>query len=134
MEFTQPLGVGLGLAVRINNQYSHPVCMGRHTDDYMTINDTREYHGNTGYLLRNVDTGTQEFAGMGNRVNDRQTRWTDELQMMTSHQGHTGQSHKRIAQTNHAKQDDVTPKNGNDKQCFGMLQSNSGSYGVPETG
>ena len=42
MEFTQPLGVGLGLAARINNQYSHPVCMGRRTDDYMTINDTWE--------------------------------------------------------------------------------------------
>ena len=40
VEFTQPLGVGLGLAVRINNQYSHPVCTGRRTDDYMTINDT----------------------------------------------------------------------------------------------
>ena len=38
----QPLGVGLGLAVRINNQYSHPVCMGRHTDTYATINDTQE--------------------------------------------------------------------------------------------
>ena len=42
VEFTQPLGVGLGLAVRINNQYSHPVCTGRHTDDYTTINNTRE--------------------------------------------------------------------------------------------
>ena len=34
MEFTQPLGVGLGIAVRINSQYSHPVCTGRHTDAY----------------------------------------------------------------------------------------------------
>ena len=42
VEFTQPLGVGLGLAVRINNQYSHPVCTGRRTDDYSTINDMRE--------------------------------------------------------------------------------------------
>ena len=24
-----------------------------------------KYHGNTGYLLGNVDAGTQEFAGMG---------------------------------------------------------------------
>ena len=40
--FKQPLGVGLGLVVRINNQYSHPVCMGRHTDAYTTINDTQE--------------------------------------------------------------------------------------------
>ena len=35
------------------------------------------YHGNTGYLLRHVDVGTQEFAGMGNHVNEGQTRWTD---------------------------------------------------------
>ena len=42
VEFTQPLGVGLGLTVRINNQYSHPVCTGRRTDDFATINDSRE--------------------------------------------------------------------------------------------
>ena len=74
-----------------------------------------KYHGNTGYLLRNVDVGTQEFAGMGNHVNDGQTRWTDELQMMMSCWGHTSQLYKRIAQTNHTKQDDITSKNGNDK-------------------
>ena len=133
VEFTQPLGVGLGLAVRIKNQYSHPVCTGRCTDNYMTINDMREYHSNTGYLLGNVDMGTQEFAGTGNCVNNRQMRQTDESQMMTSRRGHTSQSHKRIAQTNCTKQDDITSKNANDKQCFGMLQSNSGAYGVPET-
>ena len=94
----------------------------------------RKYHGSTGYLLRNVGAGTQEFAGMGICVNDGQTRQTDESQMMTSHQGHTSQSHKRIAQTNRTKQDDFMSKNGNDKRCFGMLQSNSGVYGVLETG
>ena len=57
-----------------------------------------KYHGNTGYLLGNVDMGTQEIAGMGNRVNDGQTRQTDKSQMMMSHQGHTSQSHKRITQ------------------------------------
>ena len=72
--------------------------------------------------------------GTGNRVNEGQTRWTDELQMMTSHRGRTSQSHKRIAQTNRTKQDDVMSKNGNDNRRFGMLQSNSGVYGVPETG
>ena len=56
-----------------------------------------KYHGNTGYLLGKVDTGTQEFAGMGTRVNDGQMRQTDELQMMTSHQIRTSQSHKQIA-------------------------------------
>ena len=132
MEFTQPLGVGLGLAVRINNQSSHPICTGRHTDNYSTINDTWEISRE--YQLLTWEPGTQEFAGMGNHVNDRQTRRTDKSQMMMSRRGHTSQSHKRIAQTNCTKQDDVTPKNGNDKRRFGMLQSNSGAYGVPETG
>ena len=75
----------------------------------------RKYNSNTSYLLGNVDAGTQEFTGMGSRVNEGQTRWTDESQMMTSRWGHTSQSHKRIAQTNRTKQDDVTSKNGNDK-------------------
>ena len=57
-----------------------------------------KYHGNTGYLLGNVHVGTQEFAGMGNHVNDRQTRRTDESQMMTSHWGRTSQSNKSITQ------------------------------------
>ena len=93
-----------------------------------------KYHGNTGYLFGNVDAGTQEFIGMGNCVNEGQTRWTDESQMMTSCRGRTSESHKRIAQTNSTKQDDVAPKNGNNKRRFGVLQSNSGAYGVPETG
>ena len=71
---------------------------------------------------------------MGNRVNEGQMRRTDESQMMTSRQGRTSELHKQIAQTNRTKQDDVTPKDGNDKRCFGVLQSNSGAYGVPETG
>ena len=70
-----------------------------------------KYHGNTGYLVGNVDAGTQEFVGMGNHVNEGQTRQTDELQMITSHRGRTSQSHKQIIQTNRTKQDDVTPKN-----------------------
>ena len=75
--------------------------------------------------------GTQEFAGMGYHVDNRQMTQTDESQMMTSHRSHTSQSHKQIAQTNRTKQDDVTSKNGNDKQHFRMLQSNSGAYGGP---
>ena len=42
--------------------------------------------------------GTQEFAGMGNRVNDRQMRQTDKSQMMMSRSVCTSQLHKRIAQ------------------------------------
>ena len=47
-----------------------------------------------GYLLGNVDTGTQEFAGTGNRVNEGQMLWTDESQMMMSCRGRTSESHK----------------------------------------
>ena len=54
----------------------------------------RKYHGNTGYLLRNVGAGTQEFMGTGYCVDDRQMTQTDESQMMTSHWGRTSQSHK----------------------------------------
>ena len=71
---------------------------------------------------------------MGNRVSKGQTRWTDESQMMMSCRGRTSESHKQIAQTSRTKQDNVTPKNGNNKRRFGVLQSNSGAYGVPETG
>ena len=53
-----------------------------------------KYHGNTSYLLGNIDAGTQEFTGMGNQVDDGQMTWTDESQMMTSRRGHTSQSHK----------------------------------------
>ena len=59
-----------------------------------------KYHGNTGYLLGNIDAGIWEFAGMGYHVGNMQTTQTDESQMMTSHRSHTSQSHKRIAQTN----------------------------------
>ena len=56
-----------------------------------------KYHGITGYLLGNVDVGTQKFMRTGYRVDDRQTRWTDESQMMMSCQSCTSQSHKQIA-------------------------------------
>ena len=36
--------------------------------------------------------------------------------------------HKPITQTNRTKQDDIMSMNGNDEQCFRMLQSNSGAY------
>ena len=89
----------------------------------MTINDMREYHSNTGYLLGNVDMGTQEFAGTGNCVNNRQMRRTDESQMMTSRRGHTSQSHKRIAQTNCTKQDDITSKNEMTNNALGCSRA-----------
>ena len=92
-----------------------------------------KYHGNTSYLLGNIDAGTQEFVGMGYHVDDGQMTWPDEMQMMTSCRSRTSQSHKRTAQANRTKQDDVMSKNGNDKRCFQMLQSNSGAYGGPET-
>ena len=116
MEFTQPLGVGLGLAVRINNKYSHPVCTGRHTGAYTTINATQKYHGNTGYLLGNVDAGVQEFEGTGYHVDDMQMTQTDKSQIMMSCGSCTSQSHKRIPQTDRTKQDDIMSRNGNDER------------------
>ena len=94
----------------------------------------RKYHGKTGYLLGNIDMGIWEFMGMGYHVDDMQMAQTDESQMLMSHGSHTSQLHKSIAQTNHTKQDDITSRNGNDERCFRMIQSNSGVYGVPETG
>ena len=51
----------------------------REGDGNTTINDTREYHRNTGYLLRDVDMGIPEFVGMGYHVDDGQMTQTDEL-------------------------------------------------------
>ena len=108
MEFTQPLGVGLGLAVRINNQYSHPYVW----EDTQTLTQQSTIHGEdngkTGYLLRNIDTGIREFAGTGYHVEDVQTTQTDESQMMTSRGSCTSQSHKSITQMNCTKQSQKT--------------------------
>ena len=103
VEFTQPQGVGLGLVVRINNQYSHPVCMGRCMDAYVTINNMWEISWKTGYLLSNIYTGIWEFTGMGYCVDDMQTMPTVESQLMPSQGSHTKRSHKSIAQTNRTK-------------------------------
>ena len=37
-----------------------------------------KYHGKTGYLLGNIDTGIQEFVGMVYCVDNMQMMWTDE--------------------------------------------------------
>ena len=100
MEFTQPLGVGLGLVVRINNQYSHPVCMGRCTDAYTTIKIHGKYHRKTSYLLGNIDEGIGEFTGTGYCVDNMQMMQTIKSQLMMSHGSCTKRSHKSIAQTN----------------------------------
>ena len=108
MEFTQPLGVGLGLAVRIYNQYSHPYVW----EDAQTLTQQSTIHGEdngkTGYLLRNIDAGIREFAGTGYHVEDVQTMQTDKLQMMTSRGSCTSQSHKSITQLNCIKQSQKT--------------------------
>ena len=105
MEFTQPLGVGLGLAVRINNQYSHPVCIW---EDAHTLAQQSmihgKYHRKTSYLLGNVDAGIREFAGTGYCVDDMQMMQTDKSQMMTSCGSHTKQSRKAITQINHTNE------------------------------
>ena len=84
MEFTQPLGIGLGLVVRINNQYSHPVCMGRQMDAFATINDTWEKSQSTGYLLGKIYVGIGEIVGTGYHVDDVQMMQTVKLELMMS--------------------------------------------------
>ena len=45
MEVTQLLSIGLGLAVGLNPQYSHPVCMTTKLECCATINDSWEFVG-----------------------------------------------------------------------------------------
>ena len=75
----------------------------------------RKYHGNTGYLLRNIGTGIRELAGTGYHVDDMQMMQAIKSKLMMSHGSHTKQLHKSITQTNHTGQDDVTSTNGNDE-------------------
>ena len=89
--------------------------MGNITGKPVTYSIHGKYHGETGYLLGNVDVGIRKLTGMGYHVDDMQTMWTDESQMMTSHGNCTNPLHKSIAQTNLTKQDDVMSKNGNDE-------------------
>ena len=101
MEFTQPLGVGLGLAT------TNTVTQYVWEDAQMLMQKSMihgKYHGKTNYLLGNVDVGIREFVGMGYRVDNMQMMQTDEFQMMTSRGTCTSQSHKSIAQMNHTKQ------------------------------
>ena len=49
----------------------------------------RKYHGKTGYLLGNVDTGMGEYVGTGYHVDDMQTKLTDKSQLMMSCGSHT---------------------------------------------
>ena len=81
-----------------------------------------KYHGNTGYILGNVDAGIQELAGTGYCVDDGQTTRTDESQMMTSRGSRTSQLHKQVAQMICTKQDDIKSKNGND-DAFGCSRA-----------
>ena len=101
--------------VGISNQYSDPVCTGRCIDTYATIKNTWEISRENQLLTQEHYVGIQEFAGTGYCVDNMQTTWTDESQMMTSHGSRTSQLHKRIAQNDRAKQDDVTSRNGNDE-------------------
>ena len=115
-EFTQPLGVGLGLAVRIKNQFSHPVCTGRHTDTYTTINNTQSISWENWLFTRECSCrGIGEFMGMGYHVSNMQMMQANESQLIMSRGSCTKRSHKSIAQTNRTRQDDIMSKNGNDK-------------------
>ena len=66
----------------------------------------RKYHGKTCYLLRNIDVGIQELAGLGYHVNDMltmQNQVTVDDVMWKSHKtitqiNRTNESHKQIAE------------------------------------
>ena len=100
MEFTQPLGAGLGFVVRINNQCSHPACMGRCTDSYTTINDTQEISWNTGYLLSNIICGDWEIHRNGIPCG----QCADDADSRVAVDDIMGKSHKTIAQINHTNE------------------------------
>ena len=63
-----------------------------------------KYPRKTGYLLGNVDVGIWELVGMRYHVNDMQMMQTIKLQLMTSHESCTKQSHKSITQINHTNE------------------------------
>ena len=100
MEFTQRLGVGLGLAVGINPHYSHPVF----TDNAQICTQQSMRHRKTcgipvtysGMLMQD-----QEHVGNENHADDMQMRQTDKSWWMMSQTSHTKQSHKSVAQLNH---------------------------------
>ena len=79
MEFTQLLRVGLELAVGLNAQYSHPVCMRSHSHAHATVNDMQEnsWGSSNGNGIHHL--GILKNAGTRKHVNDLQTRQIDEL-------------------------------------------------------
>ena len=86
-------------------------------------------------------TLTRELRNL--QEQESRERQTDETDRRVADDDVTSESHKSIAQTNRTnkshkrsrtKTADVTSQEWNDKTTLGMLQRNSGAYGVPETG
>ena len=59
-----------------------------------------KYHGNTGYLLGNIDMGIHEFVGMGYCVDDMDRQVADD--------DVTWESHKSITQINRTNESHKT--------------------------
>ena len=97
MELTQPLEDGLGLVVRINNQYSHPVCIGRCTDTYTTINNMWEISWENQLLTQECRCRYCEI--FRNRI--LCGRHADDANNRVIVDDITWKSHKTIAQINH---------------------------------
>ena len=99
------------------------------------FHNNQQYVGNITVLLVTYSgTLTQELRirRNGNHMNNRQTRQTDESQMMTSRRSRTSQSHKSIAQTNRTNEShkqsrtkyaDVMSKNGMTKRRLGCSRA-----------
>ena len=99
MELTQPLGVGLGLVVRINNQYSHPVFMGQCLNIYATINECRKFC-RVLFAYSVMFTWDQENAGMLKPCG----RCAEKADRQVAVYDITNESHKMMAQINHTNQ------------------------------
>ena len=79
MEFTQPLGVGLGLVLGLNPQDSHPVCIRAQSHMHATINGTWENSWESSNSNGIWYSGIIKTWELVKCVNDVQMRQTDEL-------------------------------------------------------
>ena len=120
MEFTQPLGVGLALVVRINNQYSHAVCTGRYTDTHATINNMQEISQENWSLTWECSHGYWGICRNG--IPCRQC--ADDADRRVTYDDVTWKSHKAIAQINCTNELHKTIVQDKMMSCPGMEMMN----------
>ena len=79
MELTQLLRVGLGLAVGLNAQYSHPVCITR---------ELEHSHNNQQLVGIHRNVGNRNFTNMGNTCTRNFLTGMSEVQTYGINQSH----------------------------------------------